>query len=63
MRSCAKARSRIAFYVIVQGRVNVEADGRVVGGLEAGECFGEASYISDAKLTSTVKAETMRSRC
>jgi serine/threonine protein kinase len=44
------------FYVIVQGRVNVEADGKVVGGLEAGECFGEASYISDAKLTTTVTA-------
>jgi serine/threonine protein kinase len=45
------------FYVIVHGRVNVEANGRVVGSFEAGGCFGEASYISNSKLTSTVKAE------
>ncbi len=44
------------FYVIVQGSVNIEADGRVVGSFDAGDCFGEASYISEAKLTSTVKA-------
>ncbi|MBT8442088.1 MAG: protein kinase, partial [Gammaproteobacteria bacterium] len=44
------------FYVIVQGSVNVEANGSVVGSFDAGDCFGEASYISDAKLTSTVKA-------
>lgn len=45
------------FYVIVQGRVNVEANGQIVGSFEASDCFGEASYISAAKLTSTVKAE------
>ena len=44
------------FYVIVQGTVDVEANGEIVGRFEAGDCFGEASYISDAKLTSTVKA-------
>jgi len=44
------------FYVIVQGNVNVEADGKIVGSLEAGECFGEAGYASDGKLSSTVKA-------
>ena len=45
------------FYVIVQGRVNVEANGAVVGSLDSGECFGEAGYTSDdGKLSSTVKA-------
>ena len=45
------------FYVIVHGQVNVEANGRVVGSFKTGDCFGEASYISNSKLTSTVKAE------
>ncbi|MFQ5608708.1 MAG: cyclic nucleotide-binding domain-containing protein, partial [Woeseiaceae bacterium] len=45
------------FYVIVQGRVHVEADGKTVGSFEAGDCFGEASYISDATLASTIKAD------
>ncbi|MFW2403116.1 MAG: protein kinase domain-containing protein [Gammaproteobacteria bacterium] len=44
------------FYVIVQGSVDIEANGSVVGSFEASDCFGEASYISDSKLTSTVKA-------
>jgi len=45
------------FYVIVQGHVNVEVNGAVVGSLEAGECFGEAGCTADGKLSSTVKAD------
>ena len=45
------------FYVIVQGRVNVEANGQVVGSLEAGECFGEVHYDKDRKLSTTVSAD------
>jgi serine/threonine protein kinase len=45
------------FYVIVSGRVLVEANERVVGCLESGDCFGEASYVSDVKTSSTVKAD------
>ncbi len=45
------------FYVIVSGRVLVEANEQVVGCLERGDCFGEASYGSEGKTTSTVKAE------
>ena len=45
------------FYVIVSGRVLVVANEQVVGCLESGDCFGEASYVSDVKTTSTVKAE------
>jgi len=45
------------FYVIVNGRVNVEANSTVVGSLEAGECFGEVSNTKNRKLTSTVMAD------
>jgi serine/threonine protein kinase len=44
------------FYVIVSGNVNVEANGTIVGGFEAGDCFGEAGYVSDARQSSTIKA-------
>jgi serine/threonine protein kinase len=45
------------FYVIVSGKVLVEANENVVGCLESGDCFGEASYVSDVKTSSTVKAD------
>jgi len=45
------------FYVVVQGNVNIEAGGKVVGSFEASDCFGEASYISESKLTSSIKAD------
>lgn len=45
------------FYVIVSGRVLIEADEKIVGTFETGDCFGEAGYIADAKRTSTIKAE------
>ncbi|GAC1308233.1 MAG: hypothetical protein NVSMB10_14340 [Steroidobacteraceae bacterium] len=44
------------FYIIVQGRVAVERGGRLVGRLEQGECFGEASYVRGAKRSATIKA-------
>jgi serine/threonine protein kinase len=45
------------FYVIVSGRVLVEVDETIVGTFESGDCFGEASYITDAKRTSTITTE------
>jgi serine/threonine protein kinase len=45
------------FYVIVAGRVLIQANDKIVGCFESGDCFGEAGYISDVKRTSTVKAE------
>jgi eukaryotic-like serine/threonine-protein kinase len=45
------------FYIIVSGRVLIEADEKTVGTFETGDCFGEASYISDAKRISTIMAE------
>ena len=44
------------FYVIVSGRVTVESNGRALGYLEQGDCFGETSYVSDIKRTATIRA-------
>jgi len=43
------------FFVIVSGDVIVNSNGEVVGQLGPGDCFGETSYVSDAKRTSTIK--------
>ena len=45
------------FYVIVSGRCSVESNGISVGHLDAGNCFGETSYVSNATRTATIKAE------
>ena len=45
------------FYVIARGRVTVERNGKAVGYLAAGDCFGETSYVSDVKRTATIRAE------
>jgi hypothetical protein len=44
------------FYVIVSGACNVERDGALVGRLEAGDCFGESSYLRGAKRQAAVMA-------
>ncbi len=44
------------FYVIVSGSCTVERDGKMVGRLEAGDCFGETSYLRGAKRQAAVFA-------
>ena len=44
------------FYVIVTGTCTVERDGAIVGRLEAGDCFGETSYLRGAKRQAAVIA-------
>jgi hypothetical protein len=46
------------FYVIVSGTVTVERNGRRVGSLEVGDCFGETSYVRGARRQATIRAET-----
>jgi len=46
------------FYVIVSGRVAVTRTTKTVGELEAGDCFGETSYVRGAKRQATIKALT-----
>jgi len=44
------------FYVIVSGKVAVTRNGRTVGELDTGDCFGETSYLRGAKRLATIKA-------
>jgi len=44
------------FYIIVDGEVVVERHGAEMGCLEQGDCFGETSYVRDAKRTATIRA-------
>src|ERR1700760_2642254 len=44
------------FYVIVTGTCTVERHGTRLGGLETGDCFGEASYVPGAKRTATIRS-------
>lgn len=44
------------FYIIVSGQADVEANGRKLGVLESGACFGETSYVRGAKRTASIKA-------
>ena len=39
------------FYIIVDGTVKVHRGGRAVGQLDTGDCFGETSYVSNARRT------------
>ena len=45
------------FYVIVEGNVTVEMNGKSVGNLIEGDCFGESSYVGGVKRNSTIRAD------
>ncbi len=45
------------FYVIVEGNVTVEMNGKSVGNLTEGDCFGESSYVGGVKRNSTIRAD------
>ncbi len=44
------------FYIIISGQAEVEANGKKMGKLEDGACFGETSYVRGAKRTASIKA-------
>ncbi|ANO50876.1 serine/threonine-protein kinase [Woeseia oceani] len=44
------------FYIIVAGQASVEANHKKLGVLEAGDCFGETSYVRGAKRTASIRA-------
>ncbi len=46
------------FYVIVSGAADVMRNGRSVGQIESGDCFGETSYLRGAKRLATIQAGT-----
>ncbi len=45
------------FYIIVNGKVVVERNAQAIGRLGKGDCFGETSYVQDAKRTATIRAD------
>ncbi|NNM21470.1 MAG: cyclic nucleotide-binding domain-containing protein [Gammaproteobacteria bacterium] len=45
------------FYIIVDGNVVVNRNNKAVGRLDTGDCFGETSYVQDARRTATIKAD------
>ncbi len=46
-----------SFYVLLSGAVTIEKDGRHIGVLRQGDCFGEMGYLSQIERTATVKAK------
>jgi eukaryotic-like serine/threonine-protein kinase len=46
-----------SFYIIISGDVTVRKQGRHVGHLRDGDCFGEMGYLSRIKRTATVVAD------
>ena len=44
------------FYVIISGEVAVEANGKQVGLLSSGDCFGESSVVPNARRQATIRA-------
>ncbi len=44
------------FYVVVAGTCAVERNGRVIGQIGTGDCFGESSYLPGARRAATVRA-------
>jgi serine/threonine protein kinase len=45
------------FYIIVSGKVMVQAGRRNLGSLGPGDCFGETSYVRGAKRQASIQAE------
>ncbi len=45
------------FYIIVSGQAAVETNGKSLGVLENGSCFGETSYVRGAKRTASIRAK------
>jgi len=45
------------FYVIVTGKVAVESNGKALGTLREGDCFGETGYVSGARSTAGFRAQ------
>jgi CRP-like cAMP-binding protein len=44
------------FYVVVAGSCAVERNGRVIGHIGVGDCFGESTYVPGARRAATVRA-------
>ncbi len=45
------------FYIVVAGKVSVNANGRSIGSMTNGDCFGETSYVRGAKRQASIRAD------
>jgi serine/threonine protein kinase len=45
------------FYIIVSGKVSVQSNGKHLGGMSNGDCFGETSYVRGAKRQASIRAD------
>jgi serine/threonine-protein kinase len=45
------------FYIVVAGRVKVNANGNNLGSMSNGDCFGETSYVRGAKRQASIQAD------
>jgi CRP-like cAMP-binding protein len=45
------------FYVVVSGRVRVSRSGRMVGRIDSGGCFGEATFAEGSRRDAVIEAE------
>ena len=45
------------FYVVVSGKVRVSRGGRVVGRIDFGGCFGEATFAEGSRRDAVIEAE------
>ena len=45
------------FYIIVAGKCNVEVNGKKLGVLSSGDCFGETSYLRGAKRLASITSD------
>ncbi len=45
------------FYIVVAGKVSVNANGRKIGAMTNGDCFGETSYVRGAKRQASIRAD------
>jgi serine/threonine protein kinase len=46
-----------AFYIIVDGDVDVYRENKRIGSIKAGECFGEMGYLANTERTASIKAK------
>jgi CRP-like cAMP-binding protein len=53
-----EGESGVGFFVVAEGTASVSVDGREVGTLGPGDCFGEIALLTERKRMATVTAQS-----